>query len=91
MQALPRRIALDFRDVFSKGFICPKGVSLKELHDDLGTKLRQDGDEYGATTGREAAAERLPFLDDRAHRHLDYEKAASAIFTVTSASWRVSL
>jgi anaerobic selenocysteine-containing dehydrogenase len=59
----------DADDVFSKGFLCPKGVSLKELHDDpdrLRTPMIRNGD----GTFREASwdealaliAEKLPPL-----------------------------
>ncbi|MGH7860453.1 MAG: adenylosuccinate synthase, partial [Candidatus Binatia bacterium] len=37
-----------------------------ELHDDLGKKLRQDGDEYGSTTGR---ARRCGWFDSVVVRH----------------------
>jgi anaerobic selenocysteine-containing dehydrogenase len=42
-----QRVRGDADDVFSHGFLCPKGVSLKELHDDpdrLRTPLRRDPD-----------------------------------------------
>ena len=41
------RVRGDADDVFSRGFLCPKGVSIKELHDDpdrLRTPLRRTAD-----------------------------------------------
>src|SRR5256885_16516854 len=46
------RIRGDAEDVFSHGFLCPKGVSLSELHEDpdrLRTPLRRDGDRFEPT------------------------------------------
>ena len=51
----------DADDVFSRGFLCPKGVALKDLHEDpdrLRTPLVRDADgelragELGARRGR---------------------------------------
>jgi anaerobic selenocysteine-containing dehydrogenase len=57
----------DADDVFSKGFICPKGVAIKELHDDpdrVRTPLVKQADgSFAAVTWDEAFAEierRLP-------------------------------
>src|SRR4051794_41069303 len=57
----------DAQDVFSKGFLCPKGVSLMELHDDpdrLRTPMiRQDDGSFRPASWEEAlslVAERLP-------------------------------
>src|SRR5215208_1985958 len=57
----------DEQDVFSKGFLCPKGVSLKELHDDpdrLRTPMiRQDDGSFREASWEEALAliaEKLP-------------------------------
>ena len=54
------RIRGDRDDVFSKGFICPKGSTLSELHDDP-DRLRQPqirrGDTWVAATWDEAFAE----------------------------------
>jgi anaerobic selenocysteine-containing dehydrogenase len=57
----------DADDVFSKGFICPKGVSIKELHDDpdrVRTPLVKQADgSFAAVSWDEAFAEidrRLP-------------------------------
>src|SRR3954447_14477922 len=63
----------DADDVFSKGFLCPKGVSLKELHDDpdrLRTPMiRQEAGTFRAASWDEALgliAQRLPaILDER--------------------------
>ncbi|MDX6657936.1 MAG: hypothetical protein QOH62_2729 [Solirubrobacteraceae bacterium] len=57
----------DAEDVFSKGFLCPKGVSLMELHDDpdrLRTPMiRQDDGSFREASWEEALgliAEKLP-------------------------------
>jgi anaerobic selenocysteine-containing dehydrogenase len=57
----------DAQDVFSKGFLCPKGVSLKELHEDpdrLRTPMiRQDDGTFREASWEEALgliAEKLP-------------------------------
>jgi anaerobic selenocysteine-containing dehydrogenase len=57
----------DAQDVFSKGFLCPKGVSLMELHDDpdrLRTPMiRQDDGSFREASWEEALgliAEKLP-------------------------------
>jgi anaerobic selenocysteine-containing dehydrogenase len=57
----------DDHDVFSRGFLCPKGVALKELHDDpdrLRTPMiRQDDGSFRVASWEEALgliAERLP-------------------------------
>jgi anaerobic selenocysteine-containing dehydrogenase len=54
------RIRGDAEDVFSHGFICPKGASLKELHDDpdrLRTPLMRVGGELRPASWDEAFAE----------------------------------
>src|SRR5687768_3938371 len=62
------RIRGDREDVFSNGFICPKGSTLKQLHDDpdrLRTPLIKRAGRFEATTWDEAFAEvarRLPPL-----------------------------
>jgi anaerobic selenocysteine-containing dehydrogenase len=69
------RIRGDDADVFSKGFVCPKGASLKELHDDpdrLRTPLRRtpSGD-FEPISWDEAFAEidrRLPPILEAAGR-----------------------
>jgi anaerobic selenocysteine-containing dehydrogenase len=57
----------DAQDVFSKGFLCPKGVALKELHEDpdrLRTPMiRQDDGSFREASWEEAfglIADRLP-------------------------------
>src|ERR1700710_2671749 len=57
----------DAEDVFSRGFICPKGVSIKELHDDpdrvRAPLLKQPDGSFAQVTWDEAFAEidrRLP-------------------------------
>ncbi len=63
------RIRGDAEDVFSKGFLCPKGASLKALHDDpdrlRSPMIRQPDGSFAAATWDEAfnlIAERLPPL-----------------------------
>lgn len=54
------RIRGDRHDVFSRGFICPKGSTLKQLHDDpdrLRTPLVRRGGELAPATWAEAFAE----------------------------------
>jgi len=65
----------DAQDVFSKGFLCPKGVALKELHDDpdrLRTPLiREDDGSFREASWEEALgliAERLPAVLDAGGR-----------------------
>src|SRR4051794_36244136 len=57
----------DAQDVFSKGFLCPKGVALKELHDDpdrlRSPMIRQDDGSFREGSWEEALgliAEKLP-------------------------------
>src|SRR3954470_3325765 len=64
-----KRIRGDADDVFSKGFLCPKGVSLKELHEDpdrLRTPMiRNDDGSFREASWEEALgliAEKLPPL-----------------------------
>src|SRR5258707_7808571 len=59
-------------DVFSHGFLCPKGVSIKELHDDpdrVRTPLIKQPDGSFAPASWDAAfaliAERLPAVAER--------------------------
>jgi anaerobic selenocysteine-containing dehydrogenase len=60
------RIRGDERDVFSQGFLCPKAIGLKDLHDDpdrLRTPLIKRNGQFVAATWDEAYAEierRLP-------------------------------
>jgi anaerobic selenocysteine-containing dehydrogenase len=65
----------DAEDVFSHGFLCPKGVSLKELHDDpdrLRTPLVKQADgSFAAASWDEAfalIAEKLPAVVERGGR-----------------------
>ncbi len=65
------RIRGDRDDVFSKGFICPKGSSLKQLHEDpdrLRVPMIRRGDDWVEVSWDEAFAEiherLLPLLDD---------------------------
>jgi anaerobic selenocysteine-containing dehydrogenase len=65
----------DKQDVFSKGFICPKGASLAALHDDpdrLRTPLIKRNGVFGPATWDEAFAEidrRLPAIRDEHGTH----------------------
>jgi len=60
------RVRGDQDDVFSKGFLCPKGVNLKDLHEDpdrLRTPMIREGESHRPATWEEAfalIAERLP-------------------------------
>ena len=50
----------DKEDVFSKGFVCPKGATLKQLHEDpdrLRQPMMRDGDTWRAVSWEEAFAE----------------------------------
>src|SRR5262245_50209941 len=65
------RIRGDADDVLSHGFVCPKGASLQELHDDpdrVRTPLVRDGDgNLRPASWQEAYAEidrRLPAIRD---------------------------
>src|SRR2546426_11228015 len=54
----------DAEDVFSHGFLCPKGVGLKGLHDDpdrLTQPMRRTGDRFEPVSWDEAFAE----IDER--------------------------
>lgn len=59
------RVRGDADDVFSKGFICPKGASIAELHDDpdrlRAPLLRGPGGDFGEVSWEEAFA----FIDER--------------------------
>src|SRR5436190_480286 len=48
-----QRIRGDQADVFSRGFICPKGSTLKQLHEDpdrlRAPQIRRDGEHVDAT------------------------------------------
>jgi anaerobic selenocysteine-containing dehydrogenase len=57
------RIRGDADDVFSRGFICPKGASLKELHD--------DPDRLRTPLVRDAAGELRPASWDEAFAEID--------------------
>ena len=66
------RIRGDMDDVFSKGYICPKGSALKPLHDDpdrLRTPLVRRGGELVPATWEEAFAEverlLMPIIEQR--------------------------
>src|SRR3712207_3984627 len=53
------RVRGDAQDVFSHGFLCPKGVSLKDLHEDpdrVRTPLRRVGDRFEPVSWDEAFA-----------------------------------
>jgi len=65
----------DAEDVFSHGFLCPKGVSIKELHDDpdrVRTPLIKQADGTFAPASWDAAfaliAEKLPAVIERGGR-----------------------
>ncbi|WP_051470895.1 molybdopterin-dependent oxidoreductase [Patulibacter minatonensis] len=67
----PTKVRGDRRDVFSHGFLCPKGVALGELHEDpdrLRAPLVRRGDRLVECTWDEAFAEvqrlLVPLLDD---------------------------
>jgi anaerobic selenocysteine-containing dehydrogenase len=67
-----KRIRGDMDDVFSRGFICPKGSTLKQLHDDpdrLRTPLIKRGGEHVAVTWAEAWDEIAARLPDVIERH----------------------
>ncbi len=71
----------DHDDVFSKGFICPKGVSIKELHEDpdrVRTPLiKQPDGTFAEATWDEAFAE----IDRRLTPLLEeYGRQAAAIY-----------
>jgi anaerobic selenocysteine-containing dehydrogenase len=62
------RIRGDADDVFSRGFICPKGASLKELHD--------DPDRLRTPLVRDAAGELRPASWDEAFAEIDRRLSA---------------
>ncbi len=68
---VPVRVRPDHEDVFSKGFVCPKGASLLELHDDPDRVrvplLKQADGSFAEASWDEAfavIAEKLPALID---------------------------
>src|SRR3954451_8663327 len=74
------RIRGDAEDVFSKGFLCPKGVSLKELHEDPDRlrepmRRRPDGS-FAAVSWEEAFAE----IDARLTPVLQQDRNAVAVY-----------
>ena len=75
------RVRGDAGDVFSKGFICPKGASIHELHEDpdrLRTPMRRRaGGTFEAVTWEEAFAE----IDERLRRvDADHSRQAFAAY-----------
>jgi anaerobic selenocysteine-containing dehydrogenase len=78
----PRVVAIrgDRDDVFSKGFICPKGVALRELHEDpdrLRTPLlRQPDGSFSPTTWDEAFA----LIDSRLSPILAEDRNAVGVY-----------
>lgn len=70
----------DREDVFSHGFICPKGYALKELHDDPDRVrtplLRQPDGSFAPATWDEAFA----FIHERLTPILDADRNAVAIY-----------
>ncbi|MEE9413784.1 MAG: molybdopterin-dependent oxidoreductase [Acidimicrobiales bacterium] len=71
------RIRGDRDDVFSKGYICPKGSTLKQLHEDpdlLRTPLVRTGDGWAEVSWDEAFREieerLLPLLEERGRQSL---------------------
>ncbi len=69
----------DAEDVFSHGFVCPKGAALKQLHEDpdrVRTPLIKDGDAFRAATWDEAFA----LIDQRLSPILAADRNAAAIY-----------
>ncbi len=69
----------DARDVFSHGFICPKGAALKQLHEDpdrLRTPMIKDGDSHRPASWDEAFA----LIDARLAPILAVDRNAVAIY-----------
>ncbi len=71
------RVRGDAEDVFSRGFLCPKGVGLKELHEDPDRVrtplLRQDDGSFLPASWDEAfavIAERMPAAGDQLAMYL---------------------
>ncbi len=69
----------DAEDVFSRGFICPKGVALKQLHEDpdaLTTPLIRDGSGFEESSWDEAFA----VIDERLSPILAADRNAVALY-----------
>ena len=69
----------DAEDVFSHGFICPKGAALKQLHEDpdrLRAPLIKDGDDFRTATWDEAFA----LIDARLGPILAADRNAVAVY-----------
>src|SRR3954468_6493840 len=74
------RIRGDAEDVFSRGFLCPKGVSLKELHEDpdrLREPMRRRADgTFAPVSWDEAFAE----IDERLTPLLQQDRSSVAVY-----------
>jgi anaerobic selenocysteine-containing dehydrogenase len=69
----------DAQDVFSHGFVCPKGAALKQLHEDpdrLRTPMIRDGDRHRPASWDEAFA----VIDDRLAPILAADRNAVAVY-----------
>ena len=69
----------DVDDVFSHGFVCPKGAALKQLHEDpdaVTTPLIRDGDGFRAASWDEAFA----LIDERLSPILAADRNAVALY-----------
>ncbi|MFZ1996514.1 MAG: molybdopterin-dependent oxidoreductase, partial [Solirubrobacteraceae bacterium] len=69
----------DTQDVFSRGFVCPKGAALKQLHEDpdrLRTPMIKDGDAHRPAGWDEAFA----LIDDRLAPILAADRNAVAVY-----------
>ncbi len=69
----------DAEDVFSHGFVCPKGAALKQLHEDpdaIATPLIRDGDGFRAAGWDEA----LALVDERLSPILAADRNAVAVY-----------
>ncbi len=69
----------DAEDVFSHGFVCPKGAALKQLHEDpdaVTTPLIRDGDGFRAAGWDEAFA----LIDERLSPILAADRNAVALY-----------
>ncbi len=69
----------DADDVFSHGFVCPKGAALKQLHEDpdcLTTPLVRDGDGFRGAGWDEA----LALIDERLSPILAADRNAVAVY-----------
>jgi anaerobic selenocysteine-containing dehydrogenase len=69
----------DAQDVFSHGFVCPKGAALKQLHEDpdrVRTPLIKDSDAFRPATWDEAFAR----VDERLSPILAADRNAAAVY-----------